>query len=254
MKLIRGKKNETQLDYLNREALKKCDAVWAAVAYVNDEKSLILPCYESNIPLKLWARYDYSSPVNASILEWFIGKSPRAICKLVPDIFHPKIIWWKSYGVYIGSANLTDSAWFRNFEAGVFVTEDELKKSNMRTDLIEFFADIDEASTLLTKEHAEQIEKHQSSQYFRDQESCRKQFEKERLIPHIASLAAIPKRKGAGERKKAVFLKEWNQTLQYMRDIATRVSEEQYRPKWVSPETKGMSRQLLKFSKLISTK
>jgi phosphatidylserine/phosphatidylglycerophosphate/cardiolipin synthase-like enzyme len=60
-------------------------------------------------------------------------------CKLVPDRSHSKIIWWKGYGAYIGSANLTESAWYTNIESGIFFTESDLYSSNLIEQLEEFF-------------------------------------------------------------------------------------------------------------------
>jgi hypothetical protein len=56
MQLIQSSKNKAPLDKLCRQALDECDEVLAAVAYVMDTKTLIQPCYDRKIPLKLWAR------------------------------------------------------------------------------------------------------------------------------------------------------------------------------------------------------
>lgn len=41
-------------------------------------------------------------------------------------LFHPKVIHFEGHGVYIGSADLTDTALHKNVEAGVFRPEAEL--------------------------------------------------------------------------------------------------------------------------------
>jgi hypothetical protein len=239
MKLIKGERERCPLDALNTNALKECDEVWAAVAYVTDDDSLIRPCYKNGIPLKLWARYDYTVPVRIGILEWFIGKSPLAVCKLVQDIFHPKVIWWRPYGVYIGSANLTKAAWGGNFEAGVFLTEDEIDDQGMRADLEEFFEDIDEVATPITSELVKELKQLKDESFFRDQERFRREFEQKRQLPKLESLLKIRKRADAGQRRQTEFLREWNQTLGYIRDIATKLDQPENRPAWVNGNVPG---------------
>jgi hypothetical protein len=235
MKLIRGERNRSPIDTLNREALQECDEVWAAIAYVTDDGPLIKPCYEKRIPLRLWARYDYSIPVNVSILEWFLGKSPLAVCKLVPDIFHPKVIWWRPFGVYIGSANLTQRAWFGNIEAGLFLTHDEIEEEGLATELESFFAELDEAAHGITKEIVDELRDHQNDPSFAARESMRRKFDAVRKLPRLESLVTVQKRSGAGERRRRDFLQEWNRTLGYIRDIAANLSQPEHRPPWVRP-------------------
>jgi len=235
MKFIVGEKGKSQLHELCKMALEECDEVWAAVAYVSDEKYLIKPCYEKKIPLKLWARYDYSIPVKISILEWFLGKSPLSICKLIPDIFHPKIIWWKSFGVYIGSANLTDSAWYRNYEAGIFLTEDEIEENELKDDIDNYFDEIDSSSEILSKEIVDELKVYDSDPFFTEQESFRKRFNKLRRIPKIESISNV-NRKERNEKKYELFLSEWSNTLQYIRDISKRLKENGNCPVWVKPD------------------
>jgi len=45
---------------------------------------------------------------------------------LIIQHHHAKVIWWREYGLYIGSANLTASAWYKNVEAGCFFPESEI--------------------------------------------------------------------------------------------------------------------------------
>ncbi len=70
---------------------------------------------------------------------------------------HCKIIWWKGYGAYIGSANLTGRAWYSNIEAGVFYDENDLYNTGLIEQLEEFFDNLSDLDSLppcieLTKE------------------------------------------------------------------------------------------------------
>ena len=239
MKLINGEKGKSHLSVLNSDALKDCNEVWAAIAYVTDDSQLIKPCYEKQIPLKLWARYDYSVPVKIDILKWFLGKTTEGyICKLVPDILHSKIIWWRPYGVYIGSANLTDRAWFGNFESGVFFTEFELEDQNLKTDLEKYFESIDLASQELTEEIVKEQQMQQGNMNNNSQEEMlRKEFNQNRKIPELKGVSDVTKEQNYIKKKKQKFLKEWNNTLQYLRDIGTVVSRKENQPSWLPDET-----------------
>lgn len=85
-------------------------------------------------------RYDHTVPVSPSLLEKLLANTKNNVfCKLVPDCLHSKIIWWKGYGAYIGSANLTERAWYTNIESGIFLTESDLYSSNLIEQLEEFF-------------------------------------------------------------------------------------------------------------------
>ena len=142
MKLILGPINGEYLRDITLVAAKETEVVWAAVAYASKQSILFDWCLENNIPLKFWGRYDHSVPISVGILQKFLSrKSANYQCKLVTK-YHPKVIWWKGYGVYIGSANLSDSAWNNNVEAGCFYTEDELEDSEIAQDLNRFFSTI----------------------------------------------------------------------------------------------------------------
>lgn len=94
------------------------------------------------------------------VLAWFIRNEVRsARCRLVHHFLHAKVIWWTGQGAYIGSINLTDGAWNQNYEAGVFLTEDELDTNGMNLKLRAFFDQLEEDSFPLTqKEWQRQVE------------------------------------------------------------------------------------------------
>src|SRR3546814_16792850 len=80
--------------------------------------------FDNDIPLNFWGRLDEEVPVRVYILNLFLHRrSPQFVCKLVTH-HHAKVIWWRGFGVYVGSANLTYSAWNSNVEAGCFRSEE----------------------------------------------------------------------------------------------------------------------------------
>jgi hypothetical protein len=98
----------------------------------------------------LW-RLDDRIAVSVPVLNSFLQKkSPTFVCRLVQH-HHAKVIWWRGVGVYIGSANLTNSAWYTNVEAGCFFSEEEIT-DDMAEDLLDLFATLECHSTPLTEE------------------------------------------------------------------------------------------------------
>ena len=131
MKLIANTVNGEYLRDILPENHIEVDGVLAAIAYGqngNDEgNDFIGNCLTNGYRLDIWMRYDHTVPVGVPMLKRLLRRHKDNIfCKLIPDYLHAKIIWWRGYGAYIGSANLTDRAWITNIEAGVFLNESDL--------------------------------------------------------------------------------------------------------------------------------
>ena len=200
-------------------------------------QTLLDCCLKADKPLKIWVLYDYSIPVRLDILEGFLTKrSPNYVCKLVAGYYHPKVIWWREYGVYIGSANLSGSAWFENIEAGIFLTEEELHENKLFSDLEDFFKYLDSRSHPLTEEIYKQLSDWSNDESYKALWQTQEEFEKVRKLPKLKSISDVTKEKSQ-TKKKNEFLSEWNSTLQQLRDIARRVSSDTYRPSWVPEGT-----------------
>ena len=233
MELVRGINNKSRLDQLNREAIKACESVDAAVAYVSEERTLLDACWNNKKALKLWARYDYSIPVSLPILKKFLDRqSERYVCRLVPDHYHPKVIWWRKFGAYIGSANLSDPAWFSNIEAGIFFYEEELYEHGIAGDLEEFFDHLNGLSEPLTRETYDNLVEWSDSEDYKGSGSVRAAFAKMRRLQPRKGLSDITKEDRLTRLKKE-FLSEWDSTLELLRKISQKVSLPEYRPDWV---------------------
>lgn len=215
-------------------ATEHTERVDAAVAYASESDLLFDWCWDNKIPLHFWGRFDEQVPVTIPVLDKFLSRrSGRYVCKLVRR-FHPKVIWWRGYGAYIGSANLTQSAWWNNVEAGVFLTEAELAEGGHDLELDQMFAEIDKHAAPLTQELFDLLSA-RSTELTR-----RKAAEKADddamlatdLVPDWEGLARTSS-KSAGDRRRQAFLDEWNRTLQIIRDIASKISAEGNRPSWV---------------------
>lgn len=208
------------------------ESVWAAVAYATDAKdtgSLIRWCFDNDIPLKFWGRLDEQVPVRVEILNLFLNRrSPQFICKLVKH-HHAKVIWWRGFGVYVGSANLTYSAWNSNVEAGCFFEDSEID-SQFEGDLNRLFAELDGNATMLTEELCDLMISRAKA--LEAKKVTADDFWKHPSIKQWSGLIHTTPR-NADDRRKASFLAEWHSTLQVLRDIGATVSLDVNRPVWV---------------------
>lgn len=236
MRFIAGPLNKQLLQNLLGEVIESCTRVRAAVAYASrDNMKLFEACAQHLKPLEFFGRYDHTVAVDPAVLKWFLDKaSPNYDCKLVPDILHAKIIWWVDAGAYIGSANLSDRAWISNIEAGTFLPHDELVETGMEPELQRFFEEVDDRARPLTKEiYQEQLRlADRRSELSKREYGLEQQFDKDRLLPKNHGLVFVDTKRSS-EKRFQKFEQDWNDTLQVMRSIASRVSAPGAKPGWI---------------------
>lgn len=236
MQLVAGKINKTYIEYnVVREHINDCSEVIAVVAYCDSTRLFDL-CKEAGKRVRFYGRLDHSAPVSSNVLGWFLRtRSPSYGCALFRGGLHAKVIWLKGVGVYIGSANLTENGWVGNVEAGTFVSEEEFSES-FHDDLLSLVDTVHEKSTPLTDEILEVVlkaEKRRAAAREADKKDA-DWFDKSCPVPKVPQLNSVVAKDAMSSRRKDGFLKEWNNTLQLLRDIGYRLRE--YRPGWVSPE------------------
>ncbi|MBU4276726.1 MAG: phospholipase [Proteobacteria bacterium] len=239
MKFINGKHNRNYLRGINDSAIGNTEEILLAVAYASYDVSIsdmFDLWWKEKIKVTFYCRIDYTIPVAPPLLEKFLRRrSPNFECKLIKDILHAKVIWWKGFGAYIGSANLSGRSWYSNIEAGLFLPDEELIGTDTEFELEELFSIVDGYSQPLTHEIFNYILEYQKAHNPHNiQENLKRKFENPRsglgkLMPHIS--------RGNSNNAQQSFLKEWIETLQYLRDIADRVSSEKYRPLWINEDT-----------------
>ncbi|MBK5005546.1 phospholipase D family protein [Pseudomonas sp. S32] len=211
------------------------DWVRAAIAYGSDETTLVENCVEHGRRLDIWMRYDHTVPVDPRLLRFLLRNSENNIfCILIPDVLHAKVIWWKNYGVYVGSANLTDRAWVTNIEFGVFIPEQDLEANGQITDIEGFF------ESLISCDAAQQL----TEEIIQEQERILRLREKDlqKIERGSESLRSIKRWEGpaftssdkAFDIRKESFIKEWRNGLSVLRDIAHKAPD--YRPRWLSQD------------------
>jgi hypothetical protein len=230
MRFILGGVNGEYLRDITLSAANETDEVLAAVAYATDGDLLFEWCWDNKIPLKFYGRLDDCVAVGVPILERFLQrKSSRFTCRLVQH-HHAKVIWWRGVGVYVGSANLTGNAWYKNVEAGCYFREDEIEPE-MGSDILALFNELESHATPLTEElinvmrtraRAVQASRANPSQFWES--------------PSLTKWPGLIQttRKSAADRKRQEFLEEWHSTLQELRNIGSQISRPENRPTWVN--------------------
>lgn len=208
------------------------DSVMAAVAYgsnASDEsQDLIGHSVANKLRLDLWMRYDETVPVSVSLLKRLLKhQKDNVFTQFVPDCFHSKVIWWKGYGAYIGSANHTDRAWLTNIEAGLFVTEDEMASSGMDLQLEEFFDYLKELDVTIpiSSDYVREMEK--LSELNKDKDKAAKKARKHKEWGGPSFI----EKKIAFDKRKENFKREWLSTLGILKHIEEQLSD--YQPCWV---------------------
>lgn len=237
MKLIANRINGIHLRDLLPElsAEVQVDGVLAAVAYGSSAaditQDLVGHCVANKLRLDLWMRYDHTVPVSVELLKRLLRHQQNNIfTRFVPDRFHPKLIWWKGYGAYIGSANHTDNGWLTNIEAGVFLSEDDLVANGMDNQLQEFFEYLRELDVTIPI----------SADYIAEMERLNALNKgvyvdaiKKRQHPEWEGPSFVQK-KAAFDRRKEAFKREWLSTLGILQSIQQQLGD--YRPNWVSAD------------------
>ena len=233
MKFIANKINNSYLMELLPRGDVEIDGVMAAIAYgksfPNENDDFISNCLKNKRRLDIWMRYDHTVPVAPSLLRRLLNNySKNIFCRLIPDMLHSKVIWWKGYGAYIGSANLTDRAWNNNIEAGLFFSSDDLDSTGMVLELENFFESLQslESSFPLTNEIIAEMERLELLR-----REANDMGKKDRSVGEWRGLNFTPNNKIVDKQKER-FQKEWNETLTVLRDIGSQLRE--YRPSWVS--------------------
>ncbi len=233
-----GALNNIWLQDLMSEAGSRCARVTAAVAYATHNSPFFEHCLENKIYLDFIGLLDEDNAVSISLLEECLRAGPLAVNpRLIKGHFHSKIIWWHGFGAYIGSANLTSSAWSSNVECGVFYDEDEIIGTSIQYDLETQFSYLKEHSSPVTRELVKSLralDVHRSMAYKARQRLVSQFDEATKGIPAHTGLGAygMPAKASAYTR----FTAEWNETLELLRGLGREFNELGLRPKWVAED------------------
>jgi len=233
VKFFSNSVNGTYLRDILPSSTDEVEWVKAAIAYGDDERTLVQNCLGLRKRLDIWMRYDHTVPVSPKLLRHLLrSASSNIFCRLVPDVLHSKVIWWRGYGVYIGSANLTDRAWMTNIEFGLFISEAELAASEALTDIELFFDTLDSYDEVfdLTEDIIKEQEAIQAARNIRDSET-NAAARRMRSVAPWGGPSFIPGKRAAVDRQKEAFIKEWRNGAAILGELAN--SAPAYRPVWL---------------------
>lgn len=241
MKAILGKLNDELLVNLAIRSRPFCSHIDAAVAYADGkDHQLVQRCKEYDQSIRFFGLLDQSGAVAPSLLRELLAWGPsRAEARLVKGHFHAKVIWWRGFGAYIGSANLTHKAWFNNVEAGVFFEEDELVGSDLGADLDALFEYLVAHSNPVIEETVAKLESLAAERQAAAPHEAKLRAKFDQLFGHLAENPGLTVKpaKGAQAAKPNLalqrFAEEWMRTLQLMRGLSKEFHAYGLRPKWV---------------------
>jgi hypothetical protein len=238
MKTVMGSMNGVWLQNIMAAAKNNCSRVTAAVAYASNNNPFIDHCIENKLFLDYFGLLDEGQAVAIPVLQKMLEAGPLAVnCRLIKGHFHSKIIWWHGFGIYIGSANLTHSAWSSNVECGVFYEESEIVGTEMQVDLEQQFDYLRVNSSALTSELVKALK----GMLNFDQEVQRSINKREsqfmlltKDIPLHKGLAAVGSKTPTTAFTR--FTSEWTDTLQLLRGLSKEFQAIARYPTWVSAD------------------
>jgi hypothetical protein len=242
MRAVLGKLNDELLLNLAMKAAPYCSHVDAAIAYADGrDHRLVQICKEKGLSLSFTGLLDETGAVSPGLLKELLTWGPtRANARLVKGHFHAKVIWWRGYGAYVGSANLTHKAWFNNIEAGVFLDEKELASSGVGDELDAMFDHLERVSVAVSDETVAKLEQlGRDRQRIIDGHATRLDAKFKELFGHLpdnAGLTVAPPKGHRENRRHTHFVTEWNETLQRMRGLAREFAGLRLRPRWVDAD------------------
>jgi HKD family nuclease len=250
MQLIAGPLNGQTLSRLNDKLTPMADEILVAVAYAGyDCQDLFKLAEQHGTGVAFYGRYDESVPVAPAIIKWFLDREhvPNLVCRMVADFYHPKVIWWKKHGVYIGSANLTNRAWIDNIELGTFHDQSEIESSGLDEQLAAIFSEIEERSHAISKQfHNHLVELAKANKPVDDaRASLNDKFDKMRFFPKGEPLSTTVK-KTVVDRAKERFQAHRLRTMELLSRLEAHVTADENRPHWI-PATSPMGVQVDQF-------
>jgi hypothetical protein len=139
-------------------------------------------------------------------------------------------------GAYIGSANLTNRAWASNIEAGTFLTEEELAGGPMLEELRTFFEVTDARAEAIDDRFYQHLLELQRGRSDLDQAEYNFKRRVKRYFPEGRGLVSVEKDQ-AQDRAFAEFSRRWRESLQVLKDISEKVTQDKNRPDWIPKGT-----------------
>ena len=204
---------------------------------------LIEECIKRKIDLDWWGLFNSGISTKLDILKKAISCSH---IKFYPfaEYFHPKVIHFHNYGIYIGSHNMTNSAMYKNIEAGVFIDENDLSDEHWHeiNDLFDYLKD---HSVPATQEDIDKIDEYIELTKIENEkreeidtgleELFEEQFKHLFILKSGVTDYGKEEKRDKENKRKLLFLQEWRECQNYLFIVQKYIIEKCQQPKWINP-------------------
>lgn len=207
-----------------------------AVAWVKSMDPLFDLAKAKKVPITLYALAEDGYPSTQVVQRFNDGPTTWQLF-LTRRFYHPKIVWLRGVGVYIGSANLTNAGWWDNLECGVWFTQDEIERDNLESQLNGMFSVIAKRSTGVPPGHLAALRRldAQRAELTAAERAFQAQVDKE-----LGNLAGQDKpirpTTNAGGAARQQFISDWQNGLELLRKIVVETKTRAW-PSWVLKNT-----------------
>ncbi|RYD02487.1 hypothetical protein N752_24470 [Desulforamulus aquiferis] len=244
MKLLFDTKNIRNLVKIILNIPSETKKVYASIAYSSSD-FLLKEVINKKIELEWYGLFNYDEATKLELLGKALSNKQYIRFYPIVDFFHPKVVYFENYGIYIGSANMTEKALYYNIEAGVFLTMEEIQRENYLPQILDYFNELKSLSTPMTDDDYEiysQFIKHKkeiSPQHNEMEENLKRKFRDR--FPHYIKPKEGAKNFGKSKdnkqdvRKKA-FIQEWKSTQHELKTIMDKIQKQGNLPNWI-PKT-----------------
>ncbi len=239
MKLIANSINGAwPRDLLTRARIQGVKRIDVAVAYITDMDGIFDLAEEMGARLDVYALADGRFPSIRVMRRLVEGRHPSWRLFLTRDFYHPKIVWLRGVGAYIGSANLTDKAWNRNIECGVWFEQADLIEQHWTEELADIFDAIKERCQEATADDLKSFVdlKEARADLIRAQQGFDAQVDASlsSLLGKHSPVDHTRGRLSRGDKARQSFLTDWSAGLTILKKLARRFADERHRwPAWV---------------------
>lgn len=238
---------ELLLDYTNIRGLYRIisnipdetGTIYASIAF-NTSEILIQKAIDKKIDLHWWGLFDGKQSTRHELIELALKFKNIIHFHPIKQNFHSKLIFFENYGLYIGSANMTNKALKENIETGIFLSQMDLLENNLIGQIEEYFISLEKFPVITdddVKRYLDFINEYPELKRInnKDEQELENQFNK--IFSHLPfnDSAVIDEKDKLSTKNKIIntFTKEWRSTLNILLYIMDYFKDTKYYPKWL---------------------
>lgn len=209
-----------------------------AVAYASTMPDILDLATRRPVPMRLFALLDADGFPDLKLANDILTAAhTRWKLNFLRDYYHPKVMWFRGVGCYIGSANLSESAWKQNIECGLWLSEAELTTNGLAKPLDHLFDDL---STEYPARRSDLAALKRLETERAKLSEARRAFnaEADRILAHIPKGRAMtfePTREQRPSEQKEKFRREWGRCVHILQTLGERTAKVTW-PEWVEKD------------------